>query len=83
MMFYPCCRFRTRPENIKNRKSLAALLYSFGQLLHLFPFLYFLQHFFFFLASTMGKGKGRRIAAGLVSILFFLACIVLASLSAG
>ena len=54
--------------------------YPFGQLLHRFPFLNFLQHFFFFLASTMGRGKGRRRALGSVSILFFLACIFLASL---
>jgi hypothetical protein len=37
----------------------------FGQLLQAFPFLYFLQHFFFLdFACITGKGKGSRNAVG-------------------
>jgi len=39
-----------------------------GHFLHRFPFLYFLQHFFFFFASTMGSGNGKRTAVGSASI---------------
>lgn len=36
--------------------------YLLGQRPHLFPFLYFLQHFFLrFFPSTIGKAKGKRI----------------------
>jgi len=38
--------------------------------------LYFLQHFFFIFASAMGKGKGSLKALGLVSVLFFPACMM-------
>jgi hypothetical protein len=43
-----------------------------GHLRQRLPFLYFLQHFFFSLVVANGKGKGRRGAAGLASVLSFL-----------
>lgn len=49
-----------------------------GQRLHRFPFLYFLQHFFFiFFPSIIGSANGRRISLeGLITSVFLFLMIM-------